>query len=161
MSENQQVLKDNRNEISSLAGQTLKLLTLAGPSESPARYQAVIRNATALAEIWSRHIRNMDAVLPLVMASDLHFLKMFDRMMDDNMAIARRLKRLASSAWPRSSQFGLSSIRSLATETLKLVLRQLEREETMMEMLPRHPKLTPALLRPESASATQLEPSHT
>ena len=130
-------MEENSRLISGLVEHTLKMLENGSHSESPVRYRSVIRNANTLKMAWTRRTSTLQGFVPAVISSDVHFGESFDRIMGGNTAVEHGLDILASAGWPRTSMSGISSIRTRAAEILALLLRQVEREQSLLLLMSR------------------------
>ena len=78
--------------------------------------------------MWGAHLGLESRAARMILDHDNHFAAVMNAFERDRLNIAQQLESISLSAWPRSPESGLNSMRLRVTETLILMLHQIERE---------------------------------
>jgi hypothetical protein len=125
-------VEKNAREISLRAAKALGVLAAAERTPSPALYYKVMRNMSELRPVWTEHLHLLSQAYPLIPANDDRLKTMLRRFQQDIADTGHWLDTISAAGWARTPQIGVNSMRFRASETLTTMLRQMERERTMI-----------------------------
>lgn len=114
--------------LSKVAGRVLGLLAVSDTSPCPMRYQEVTRMVSEIRQMWMDHMIRQSRVSAMILSQDSHFAAVVAAFERDGACLSKQLESISLAGWPRSPQAGLNSIRLRVTETLILMMNQIERE---------------------------------
>ena len=138
-------VEKNSCEISQRTARTLGILGAAESITGPALYRQVIRNISELRPVWAEHIRLLSQAYPLLsLETDRMAIAVLEQFEQDINETTQWLETLSSVGWARSPEIGVNSLRVRATPMLGSILRQLEKERTVIVPLLRRSKVRPA-----------------
>jgi hypothetical protein len=92
-----------------------------------------MRNVSDLRPLWAEHIRLLAQAYPLISSdTDRMAIAVLRQFQEDIADTAHWLETLSSAGWARTPQIGVNSIRVRAAQTLGNILRQMEKERTII-----------------------------
>src|SRR5688572_25195479 len=126
-------VEKNSREISLRTARALGVLGAAEGIPGPALYRQVMRNLSDLRPAWAEHIRLLSEAYPLISSeTDRTAIGVLLQFQEDIADSAHWLETLSSAGWARTPEIGVNSIRVRATKTLGNILRQMEKERTLI-----------------------------
>ena len=116
-------------EISRLSRETLEMLAATDSITSPIRYRAAVKRVLRIRVIWESHVRISTEISAFLSSRDPRLYRCLHDLEMKQHSLARELKLLTPNRWPRSTHFGLNSLRIQAFQTLPRLLHVLQQEE--------------------------------
>ena len=126
-------VEKNAREISKKAARALGILGAAESTPGPALYHQVIREVADLRQAWMKHVRLLSQACPLISPDNDRMAIVVLRQFEHDIAdTSQWLETLSTVGWARTPEIGVNSLRVRVAQTLATVLRQMDKERTII-----------------------------
>ena len=115
-------------EISRTALQLEKLMVYPDSVPSPVHYQQILNRLSELYRMWRDHRSNQSRLMATLLSKQRQSTAITEDLEESALHLEQQLKAVSISAWPRSAQGGLYSIRVSASGILKSLFQQIAGE---------------------------------